>query len=63
MSYEALHLTTLGQRYGYHRGDLPEAERIAASTVTLPLHAGMSVDDVDRVCATCAEVIAQGRKG
>ncbi len=61
VSYEALHLTTLGRRFGYHRGDLPNTERIAATTVTLPLHAAMTVDDVDRVCAACAEVLAEGR--
>jgi dTDP-4-amino-4,6-dideoxygalactose transaminase len=57
ISYEALHLSTLGRRFGYHRGDLPNTERIADSTVTLPLHAGMTVDDVDRVCTACAEII------
>ena len=62
VSYEALHLCTLGRRYGYHRGDLPNTERIADSTVTLPLHAAMSLDDVDRVCAACAEVLAEQRK-
>jgi dTDP-4-amino-4,6-dideoxygalactose transaminase len=62
MSYEALHLTTLGRRYGYQRGDLPNAERIADATVTLPLHAGMTLADVDRVCAACAEVLAEQRK-
>ena len=58
ISYEALHLSTLGRRFGYHRGDLPNTERIADSTVTLPLHAGMTVADVDRVCDACAEVLA-----
>jgi dTDP-4-amino-4,6-dideoxygalactose transaminase len=57
ISYEALHLCTLGRRFGYHRGDLPNTERIADCTVTLPLHAAMTVDDVDRVCAVCADVI------
>jgi dTDP-4-amino-4,6-dideoxygalactose transaminase len=61
VSYEALHLSTLGRRYGYQRGDLPQAERIAASTVTLPLHVDMTLEDVDRVCAACAEVLEQGR--
>jgi len=61
ISYEALHLSTLGRRFGYHRGDLPNTERIADSTVTLPLHAGMTTDDVDRVCATCADVMALAR--
>jgi len=29
--------------------------------VTLPLHAGMTLDDVDRVCAACAEILAEAR--
>ena len=62
VSYEALHLSTLGHRYGYQRGDLPNTERIAEATVTLPLHAGMTLADVDRVCAACAEVLAEQRK-
>jgi dTDP-4-amino-4,6-dideoxygalactose transaminase len=61
VSYEALHLTTLGQRLGYHRGRFPHAERIAESTVTLPLHAGMTPADVDRVCEACAQVLAGAR--
>ncbi len=51
VSYEALHLCTLGRRYGYKEGDFPVTERIARETVTLPLHAAMTTDDVDRVCA------------
>lgn len=58
VSYEALHLSTLGRRYGYKPGDLPNAERIAARTVTLPLHAAMGIDDVDRVCDSCEQVLA-----
>jgi dTDP-4-amino-4,6-dideoxygalactose transaminase len=57
ISYEALHLSTLGRRFGYHRGDLPNTERIADCTVTLPLHVAMTVADVDRVCAACADII------
>jgi dTDP-4-amino-4,6-dideoxygalactose transaminase len=58
ISYEALHLSTLGRRFGYRRGDLPNTERIAERTVTLPLHAAMTTADVDRVCAACSEVLA-----
>ena len=61
ISYEALHLSTLGRRFGYHRGDLPNTERIAERTVTLPLHAAMTVGDVDRVCAACADVMSKHR--
>jgi dTDP-4-amino-4,6-dideoxygalactose transaminase len=62
VSYEALHLTTLGRRYGGREGQYPNAERISRETVTLPLHAGMTEADVDRVCAAVAEVIAGGPK-
>jgi dTDP-4-amino-4,6-dideoxygalactose transaminase len=62
VSYEALHLSTLGRRFGYHRGDLPNTERISDSTVTLPLHAAMTDADVDRVCAACAEIIARHKR-
>jgi hypothetical protein len=62
VSYEALHLTTLGRRYGGHEGQFPNAERISRQTVTLPLHAGMTEADVDRACAAVAELIAAGRK-
>ena len=63
VSYEALHLSTLGRRFGYHRGDLPITERIADSTVTLPLHVGLTEADIDRVCDTCAEILRAHRKG
>ena len=62
VSYEALHLTTLGRRYGYREGDFPVTERIARETVTLPLHAAMTEPDVDRVCAATAEILAGARR-
>jgi dTDP-4-amino-4,6-dideoxygalactose transaminase len=61
VSYEALHLSTLGRRHGGKEGDFPSSERIARETVTLPLHAAMTVADVDRVCAAVAEVLAAAR--
>ncbi len=62
VSYEALHLCTLGRRYGCQEGDLPVTERIARETLTLPLHAGMTATDVDRVCAALAGIVARVRK-
>jgi len=62
MSYESAHLATAFRRFGYHRGDLPHTERIADTTVTLPLFPAMTDADVDRVCAACAEVLAAHRK-
>jgi len=62
VSYEALHLSTLGRRFGSKEGDFPNTERIARETVTLPLFPAMTDDDVDRVCRTVGDVIAGGRK-
>jgi hypothetical protein len=62
ISYEALHLTSLGRRLGYHDGMFPNAERIARETVSLPLHPAMSTTDVDRVCVAVAEVLAAAKK-
>jgi hypothetical protein len=61
VSYEALHLCTLGRRFGYREGDFPVTERIAAETVTLPLHAGMTAGDVDRVCDAVATAVGRAR--
>jgi hypothetical protein len=62
MSYEALHLCTLGRRHGGREGGFPNAERIARETVTLPLHTGMTNDDVDRVCSAVGQIIAGSRR-
>ncbi len=62
VSYEALHLCTLGRRFGGHEGRFPNAERIARETVTLPLHTRLQESDVDRVCEAAATIIAAARK-
>jgi dTDP-4-amino-4,6-dideoxygalactose transaminase len=59
VSYEALHLCSLGRSLGGREGQFPNSERIARETVALPLHAAMSMDDVDRVCSAVAEVLGQ----
>ena len=57
MSYEAAHLTTLFRRQGHREGELPNTERIARETVTLPLFPTMTRADVERVCAAVGEVL------
>jgi hypothetical protein len=57
LSYEPSHLTSLGRSLGYRRGQFPNAERIGDETVTLPLHCGMDVSDVARVCDAIREII------
>lgn len=59
--FPAMHLFTLYRRLGYREGMFPHAERIGASTVTLPLFAGMQTSDVDRVCSAIAHVLASAQ--
>jgi hypothetical protein len=62
LSYEALHLCTLGRRHGGHEGQFPNAERIARETVTLPLFVDMRDEDVDRVCAAAGRILSAHRR-
>ena len=61
ISYEAAHLTTLFRRYGYCEGELPNTERIARETVTLPLFPTMSRADIERVCTAVSEVLLEAK--
>lgn len=55
--YPAMHLFSLYRRLGWKDGDFPHAERIGASTITLPLFPAMADHDVDRVCTALQDVL------
>ncbi|MDP1734548.1 MAG: DegT/DnrJ/EryC1/StrS aminotransferase family protein [Sulfuritalea sp.] len=57
--YPALHLFSLYRAQGFRQGDFPHAERIGATTVTLPLFPSMKDSDVDRVCAALAASLSE----
>jgi dTDP-4-amino-4,6-dideoxygalactose transaminase len=57
--YPALHLFTLYRARGFHEGMFPHAEKLGASTVTLPLFTLMSHDDVTRVVRAVDEICEQ----
>lgn len=61
VSYEAAHLTTLFRRCGHGEGALPNTERIARETVTLPLFPTISRADVERVCAAVGEILWEAK--
>ena len=61
VSYEAMHLSSLFRSKGHREGAFPNAERIAAETVTLPLHPAITFTDVERVCATMIDILSQYR--
>jgi UDP-4-amino-4-deoxy-L-arabinose-oxoglutarate aminotransferase len=56
--YPAVHLMSFFRRtFGYEPGAFPEAERIAASTISLPLYPSMPPEHVDEVVARLARVV------
>ena len=57
VSYESPHLTSVFRKQGWKAGDLPNAERIADTTLTLPLHAGLHASDIDLVCDSLQSVL------
>jgi len=57
VSYESPHLTSLFRKHGWKAGDLPNTELIADTTLTLPLHAGLTTEDVNFVCDSLAAVL------
>ncbi|WP_043114465.1 DegT/DnrJ/EryC1/StrS family aminotransferase [Solimonas soli] len=61
--YPAMHLFTLFRNLGHGPGDFPQAERVGAQTVTLPLFPAMRDEDVLRVCAALREELAPRRAG
>jgi hypothetical protein len=57
--YPPIHRFELYRQLGWREGDFPVAEAIGRSIVTLPLFPAMTEADVDRVCATLAEVLKE----
>jgi dTDP-4-amino-4,6-dideoxygalactose transaminase len=57
LHYPALHLFKAYRRLGYRDGDFPNAEKIGARTVTLPLFTRMQDADVARVCAALRAIL------
>jgi dTDP-4-amino-4,6-dideoxygalactose transaminase len=55
--YPALHLFSLYRTLGFKPGDFAVAERIGATTITLPLFPAMADADVDRVCSSLSEAL------
>ncbi len=62
VSYESPHLTSLFRKQGWSEGDLPNTELIADTTLTLPLHPGLNLADVDYVCDSLASVLEKARR-
>jgi len=53
----SIHLFPHLAEFGYREGQFPVAESVAARSLALPFHAGLSETDVDRVGAALADAI------
>ena len=59
VNYRPIHLMSYyRERFGYREGRFPEAERIGAATVTLPLYPDLALEEQDRVIAAVTEILA-----
>lgn len=47
--YVPLHLSPMGERFGYRRGDLPVTESCSERLLRLPLHCDLSFEEQDQV--------------
>jgi perosamine synthetase len=56
----SIHLFPHLAELGYHEGQFPVAESIAARSLALPFHAGLDEGDIDRVASALAESLAAG---
>ncbi len=56
----AIHLFPHLAELGYREGQFPVAESVAARSLALPFHAGLSEGDIDRVGTALADAIAVG---
>lgn len=43
--------------FGYEQGNFPVCERVAARTIALPFHGGLTESEVDRVCETLRSML------
>lgn len=56
--FAPIHLQPFYQsELGYKQGDFPVCERVAARTIALPFHAGLSEENVNQVCETLKEIL------
>ena len=55
--YPVIHLFTLYRKRGFREGMFPQAERIGAGILTLPLFPAMTQGDVERVCEAVSDSI------
>lgn len=57
--YVPLHISPMGQKLGYRKGQLPRTERLAANLLRLPLYPDMSASEQEYVLENLHEVLKE----
>jgi dTDP-4-amino-4,6-dideoxygalactose transaminase len=57
--YIPLHLSEMGKKLGYVKGDLPKTEKLAATIMRIPLYTGMTEQDLDYVVQNIKKVFKE----
>jgi len=57
--YIPLHLSKMGQKLGYNKGDLPKTEKLAATIMRIPLYTGMTQKEIDYVVVNVKKVFKE----
>jgi len=62
--YHPVHLQPIYQRlFGYKPGSLPKTEEVCSKIISLPLHLGLTMAEVDLVCEKLISTIEDASKG
>ena len=56
-----LHLSQMGRRFGGHEGMCPVSEKVAGQLLRLPLHPGLTLDELGRVVDAVTEFVPDDR--
>ena len=55
--YLPLHISPMGKKLGYRRGDLPVTEEVAASLIRLPMYPKLKKSEMDYIAATLEKIL------
>ena len=56
-----LHLQKCAESFNYKKGDIPNAERLANSMISLPIYPTMTNEEMNHVCFAINTVIAEAK--
>jgi dTDP-4-amino-4,6-dideoxygalactose transaminase len=57
--YVPLHLSTMGQKLGYKKGDLPKTEDLSSRLLRLPMYAQLLEEEIDFIVESLYDIVKQ----